>query len=206
VPNEVVSVSAVGQSGWVLDHWEGDLGGAEPAEMLIMDGNKSITAVFVERDYTLSVTSTGSGQVSVDPSKSSYEHGETVTLTATADPGWEFTGWTGDVTSTTNPLMHTMTGDATITANFSEATVSLQLGISGQGQVNVTPPKVEYLPGDQVTLHAVPAQNWLFDHWEGDAAGSTNPLILVLSADLQITAVFAQQSTFRSHIPFVNRS
>ena len=39
-------------------------------------------------------------------------------LTAVADPGWEFTGWSGDLGGTANPDTIVMTGDRTVQANF----------------------------------------------------------------------------------------
>ena len=39
-----------------------------------------------------------------------------------ADPGWEFTDWSGDLVSVLNPDSITITGDMTVTATFSEIT------------------------------------------------------------------------------------
>ncbi|MCX6875625.1 MAG: hypothetical protein NTW21_17730 [Verrucomicrobia bacterium] len=47
-----------------------------------------------------------------------YPHGSTATLTATPDPGYVFTGWSGDATGTANPLSVLMDADKTITASF----------------------------------------------------------------------------------------
>ncbi len=47
-----------------------------------------------------------------------YEFGSTVTVTAAPDPGYLFTGWSGDASGTTNPLAVLMDADKTITANF----------------------------------------------------------------------------------------
>lgn len=46
----------------------------------------------------------------------------TATLTATPNPGYEFTGWTGDATGTANPLDVLMDADKTITATFAPDT------------------------------------------------------------------------------------
>lgn len=47
------------------------------------------------------------------------KYGESVTLTATPNSGYEFSSWSGDASGSTNPLTITVTGDRTITANFS---------------------------------------------------------------------------------------
>lgn len=48
-----------------------------------------------------------------------------------------------------------------------------------------------------VTLTATPAAGWRFDHWDGDAAGSTPAITVTMTADLQLTAVFIQQFTLQ---------
>jgi hypothetical protein len=68
--------------------------------------------------YTLSTDVVGAGQVSLDPAGGSYDEGTTVELTATADAGWEFEGWSGDVTSSDNPVNVLMDSDKTVTATF----------------------------------------------------------------------------------------
>lgn len=76
----------------------------------------------VVESYTLTVNvdPVGSGTVTVLPDQESYQDGEVVSLTAIANPGWTFTGWTGDATGMENPLSVTMDGNKTITANFTE--------------------------------------------------------------------------------------
>ena len=65
--------------------------------------------------FTLTVTVMGNGSVAKNPDKVGYIFGEVVTLTATANPGWSFSGWSG-ATVTDNKL--TIAGNTTVTANF----------------------------------------------------------------------------------------
>jgi Divergent InlB B-repeat domain len=75
--------------------------------------------------HTLSVSVIGSGHVASDDGKiacppdcsASYDEGTPVTLTATADTGFSFTGWGGDCAGT-DPCALTMDADKTITATF----------------------------------------------------------------------------------------
>ena len=46
---EQVEVSVAPMSGWLFDHWEGDLNGTEMTKTITIDGNKTVTAFF--RDY-----------------------------------------------------------------------------------------------------------------------------------------------------------
>src|SRR5205814_4994476 len=45
--------------------------------------------------------------------------------------------------------------------------------------------------GSQVTLTAVPATNYGFTGWSGDASGTSNPLTVTMDAAKNITANFA---------------
>ncbi len=69
-------------------------------------------------NFSLAATATVGGTVSKSPDQSSYAPNDVVTLTATADAGYEFAGWSGDATGTNNPLAVTLTANKTITAAF----------------------------------------------------------------------------------------
>jgi hypothetical protein len=70
--------------------------------------------------YSLTIDKVGEGAVTKDPDKTEFELYETVTLTATAGPDWEFTSWSGDANSTDNSLIITILGDTNITAIFEQ--------------------------------------------------------------------------------------
>lgn len=68
--------------------------------------------------YTLDATATAGGTVQVSPSGSVFEAGQTVQITARPDAGFAFSGWSGDVSGSANPLSVTMTGNLALTARF----------------------------------------------------------------------------------------
>ncbi|MEM7167478.1 MAG: DUF1349 domain-containing protein [Planctomycetota bacterium] len=61
---------------------------------------------------------TGLGNVTSDPVVPEFYCPGDVTLTANPDPTHTFQNWTGDITSTDNPVTFNVTGDMTVTANF----------------------------------------------------------------------------------------
>ena len=89
----------------------------------------TITATFAINTYTLTLNEAGNGIGSVisEPPGPSYTAGTVVTLTAIMSPTSRFMGWSGDVISTTNPLVMTMDSDKTVTATFVTHRVYLPL-------------------------------------------------------------------------------
>jgi hypothetical protein len=195
---EQVVLTATAASGWRFTGWQGDLSGSTNPATLVMDSDKSVTAVFVQDEpdmYTLAVQVTGQGSVGVDPQKDQYESGEQVVLTATAASGWRFTGWQGDLSGNTNPATLVMDSDKSVTAVFVQDEpdmYTLAVQVTGQGSVGVDPQKDQYESGEQVVLTATAASGWRFTGWQGDLSGSTNPATLVIDSDKSVTAVFVQ--------------
>ena len=70
--------------------------------------------------YTLTVNTVGNGSVDLDPPGGLYDAGTDVELTAAADSGWAFSGWSGALSGSANPDTITMTGHKTVTATFVE--------------------------------------------------------------------------------------
>jgi uncharacterized repeat protein (TIGR02543 family) len=68
--------------------------------------------------HTLTVNTVGSGSVALNPSGGTYDVGTEVTLTATAEAGFVFSGWSGDLTGSANPATITVDGNKNVTATF----------------------------------------------------------------------------------------
>jgi hypothetical protein len=71
-------------------------------------------------EFTLSASASPAEGGIVNPLSDSYEDGSTVTVTATANEGWDFVDWTGDQTGTANPLVFEIKSNTTVTANFAD--------------------------------------------------------------------------------------
>ena len=70
--------------------------------------------------FTLTLITNGTGTIARNPNQVGYVANSTVMLTATANPGNRFTGWSGAASGTNNPLLVTMNNNKTITGNFSD--------------------------------------------------------------------------------------
>ncbi|MEM7331813.1 MAG: S8 family serine peptidase [Chloroflexota bacterium] len=193
-----VTLTATAGAGWLFDGWTGDITSSDNPLVVTMNGDVTVTASFVEDvpppAPELTINTVGNGSVSTDVAPP-YSESQQVTLTATPDAGWLFDGWTGDITSSDNPLVVTMNGDVTVTANFIEdvppPAPELTINIVGNGSVltDVAPP---YSEGQQVTLTATPDAGWLFDGWTGDVTSSSNPLVITMNGDVTVTANFVE--------------
>lgn len=73
---------------------------------------------------------------------------------------------------------------------------SLKVNIK-QGLGSVTPESGSYQQGAQLSLVATAGKGWNFDHWAGDATGSTNPILLTLNADKVVDAYFLPVDSIR---------
>ncbi len=116
----VVTLTATPDNGWQFDYWTGDLSGNTNPAQITMDADKTVTAVFTQIQYNLTVNTQGNGSFSINPSGGTYPSGSVVTITATPDQGWQFDHWTGDLSGNTNPAQITMDANKTVTAVFTQ--------------------------------------------------------------------------------------
>jgi uncharacterized repeat protein (TIGR02543 family) len=124
VAGESISLSgAAPDSGWEIGGWSGtnNNGSTASTNTVTMPASAHAASVtYVQSTYTLTVDVVGDGDVTLDPAGGSYLSGTEVDLTAVADSGWTFTGWSGDLSGNTNPETITMDGDKTVTATFTD--------------------------------------------------------------------------------------
>ncbi len=78
-------------------------------------------------NYTLSVSAVNG---SVTPNSGTYAANTSVTITATASSGYQFSSWSGDASGSTNPLTITMDANKNITANFTQIPTNTTTTIS----------------------------------------------------------------------------
>ncbi|WP_442267568.1 InlB B-repeat-containing protein [Tenacibaculum sp. ZS6-P6] len=189
----VITLTATPDAGYEFTGWSGDASGTTNPLDITMDADKTVTATFapIQRTLTLNATN-GSVSTNPNPTNGTYDNGTLVTLTATPDAGYEFTGWSGDASGTTNPLDITMDADKTVTATFAPIQRTLTLNATnGSVSTNPNPTNGTYDNGTLVTLTATPNAGYEFTGWSGDASGTTNPLDITMDADKTVTATFA---------------
>lgn len=118
----VVELTATPAEDWIFVEWQGDLTGTNNPSQITIDSPKNVTAVFEKKKFTLTVNTSGSGNVTKNPDQNEYEFGTIVDLSASPDNGWSFDKWDGDTTSTSNPISIKIDSAITVTAVFSNDT------------------------------------------------------------------------------------
>ena len=120
-----------------------------------------------------------------------YPYGTIVRLTAEPNEGYEFIGWSGDISATGSVITVTMDSDKNITALFALTEHTLQFGAqSGTGtgfSLDVHPnTDGTYSYGTIVELTAIPGEGYEFVGWSGDGSGTDNPLTVVMLSLIHI--------------------
>ena len=181
-------VTAVPNTGWHFVDWSDGVLTASRTD-LDVSANIAVTANFAIDTYTLAVTS-DHGTIVKAPDLPAYDYGTSVTITATPAVGYAFTGWTGSVTSSDNPLVLTMDGDKSISANYSLNTYTLTVNATN-GTVTKLPDQAVYDHDTVVQLTAVPATGYHFVNWTGDASGTELTTSVTMDGAKSVTANFA---------------
>lgn len=177
----------------------------------IMNSNVTIVANYfdtntpaVQFTLTTNVSPLGGGsiQLSPDSANGKFASNAVVQLTATAESGKAFAGWSGDVTGSANPINVTMTTDKSVTATFTNipppvfVTLTTNVSPAGFGSITVDPSGTTFTSNSVVNLTAVPASGKVFVRWSGANTSTANPISLSLNGNKTITAIFSNAPTY----------
>ena len=128
----------------------------------------------------------------VNPSSGTYKENAKLSITATSDSTYVFSGWSGSVTSNDNPLILTMDSDKNLKATFVKDLRLLVLNISGNGLVekrvdgNLVNDSL-FAVGQAIELTAVPGEGYEFSGWSGSVTSNDNPLSLGMDVNKELS-------------------
>ena len=137
----------------------------------------------ITRQYTLSASAGDGGSVST--TGGTFASGTQVSITATPNAGYSFSGWSNG--STANPLSVTLNSNTTITANFQAIVNSYTLTVSA-GEGGVVSGGGEYEEGTEVTISAVANSCFNFSQWSDGETSSER--VVTVNSNIGITAEF----------------
>jgi len=143
--------------------------------------------------YSLDVSWSNGGTVVWHP-HGPFRPWKGVILKAIPDAGFAFDHWEGDISGTSNPAIVVMNRDKTVIAQFVSTTppttyYSLNLSYTTGGTVSWNP-DATFEAGTEVTLTATPDTGYVFDRWEGDLTGASNPATIIMDSDKTVIAYF----------------
>ncbi len=177
--------------------------------MVTMQQATTVTANFVLRQYSLTVSKAGNGAGTVTGTGIScgsdcsevVSHGTMVTLTASPSTGSTFTGWSNGCTGTGSCVV-SMTQARSVTATFTLNTYTLTVARSGTGSGSVSSNPAgltcpmsgsctgTFNHGQAVVLSATPGSDSDFTSWSSSSCPGTGSCTLTITGNTSLTASF----------------
>ncbi|WP_242466191.1 beta strand repeat-containing protein [Chromatium okenii] len=179
--------TATPKTGYNFSGFSGDCSGTS-CSLTNVTVNKTVTANFTAITYPINATANPSLGGSVNCSVNPVAYGGSSNCVVTANAGYTFTGFGGDCSGTSCSL-NNVTGNKTVTANFTAITYPINAtanpSIGGNVSCSVNP--VAY--GGSSNCTATPKTGYNFSGFSGDCSGTSCSLTNV-TANKTVTANF----------------
>ncbi len=187
-----VTLTATAAEGYHFVNWtkEGTEVSTSASYSFTVTEAGAYVAHFEMNTYEVTATANPTGTVS---GEGTYNHGMTVTLTATADEGYTFVNWTenGDVVSTNATYSFTVTSDRTLVANFQIESYTIAVSAT-EGGTATGSGNYEY--GTTITLMATAETGYQFVNWteNGEEVSTDASYSFTVNADRTLVANFVE--------------
>jgi uncharacterized repeat protein (TIGR02543 family) len=189
----IANLEAVPAPGYSFAEWSGELSGSDNPVSITLSHDAVITAYFTPVQHTISIQVEGNG--ATEPAIGSYQYneGDSVSITAIPDDGWQFAGWSGDLDTESAQTQVTVTSDKVVTAHFTPVQHTISIQIEGNGATEPMVGSYQYNEGDSVSITAIPDDGWQFAGWSGDLDGTESAQTQVaVTLDKTVTAHFSR--------------
>ena len=194
------TVTATANDGYNFVNWTegGNVVSTQATYTFVVNGNRNLVANFeaevqtynirVSANPMLAGTVTGGG---------TFQQGETCTVTATPNNGYNFVNWTenGNVVSTNASYSFTVTGNRMLVANFQAQSFTITATADPVNGGTVTGGGT-YNQGQSCTLTATPATGYNFVNWtkNGQQVSTNTTYTFVVTESATYVAHFQLQS------------
>ena len=186
---DAVPVTATPDAEYGFVNWTGDTTSTDnPLTLTNIQADTAVTANFAGGDQTLTYTAgTGGSVTGTSPQTVAYGSDGTA-VTAVPDANYSFVDWSDS--STQNPRTDTsITGDVTVTANFTIDTFTLSYSSGANGSLTGTNPQTVDYNTSGTAITAVPETGFIFVDW--DDSSTDNPRTDAnVTADVTVSASF----------------
>lgn len=203
--NSKIQISASPTVGYSFANWTttgGTLASstASTTTITMPNADATVTANFTHHTYSVSAIASPSTMGSVTLSDTVGHYGDEISLTASPNLGYIFTGWS----TTSGSIDNLYSENATLTLENSNATVTASFE-QGVGTITVSPSPSDggivtgsgtYTPGQTINITAVPNSGYSFLNWEarkGEFGDEYSPstTYIVPAGIVTVTANFA---------------
>jgi len=204
--NSPVTITAIPDSTSDFAGWTGCDSTNSNTCTVTMTSNRSVSVIFTRITYNLIVEKSGTGTGTVTASgincgtdcSESYVFATFVNLTASANIGSTFTGWTGCDSVNSNTCTVTMTTNKTVSAIFTSNQYTLTAGKTGTGSGVITGTGIScgidctelFTYGTVVTLTATADTGSGFTSWTGCDSINTNTCTVTINGNKTVSAAF----------------
>ena len=157
----------------------------------MVTGNRNFRAYFTINTYTLTYVATTGGTISGTAIQNVIYNTTGTAITAIANTGYTFSGWSDGYTGATRSDL--VTGNKTLEAYYTINTYTLTFATSGNGTLSGTTPQfIQYL-GTGTAVEAVAATGWTFTGWSD--GNTNNPRVYGgITGDRVFTGIFTINS------------
>ena len=196
--NTVLTVLASGNTDYAFEQWsDGDT--SNPRTIMVTD-NVNLTSIYeyVGILYTVSISASSNGSVTVDGIAGNYYNsnitpGTQLVAVATPDQDYQFQGWSDGDLNQTRTI--TVTSNVTISAAFEAIPstmywVNINSGANGQVSVNgVVGNYSQQVPENTIlSVEAIPATGFEFIQWsDGNTSAERN---IIVTGDIQLQSSY----------------
>ena len=192
------TLTATANTGYTFTNWteNGSVVSTNANYTFTVEGARTLVANFTLNTYTVATAANpaAGGTVSGD---GEYNHGESCTVTATANTGYTFSNWTenGSVVSTNASYTFTVEGNRNLVANFSNITYTITVSANPSNSGTATGGGT-YNHGQSCTVIATSADGYTFTNWtENGSVVSTNAnYTFTVTGDRALVANFEEQA------------
>lgn len=210
---EAITLVATPNEGLFFDKWTGACTGSVKTCKFTLAESRWVVAYFGDL-MNLAVSTTANGRVVSSPAGIDCEEagpgcshyfypGTAVTLTASAKPGYHFTGWSGNCSGTQSTCSLVLSVNHYAAAAFAaDPIVTARVDGTAEGRIVSLPAGVDCplaggtgcrttVPvGQSVTFSAVPANGNTFVSWGDACASAVGDCTLTVTEDVTVSAQF----------------
>ena len=194
---ESVSISATPNTGYQIASWSGNCGTFEKSTSIVRftaSKNCSVSVSFEKSSYTISTSSGDGGSIT---SNQNVNHGESVSISATPNTGYQIASWSGNCGTfekSTSIVRFTASKNCSVSVSFEKSSYTISTS-AGNGGTITSNQNVQH--GESASISATPNTGYQIASWSGNCGNfdqSTNPVSFTASKNCSISVSFEKTS------------